>query len=238
MSHAASSPVAVRDAALRLLDGSPVGRLLDVPCGTGLLALEAVRRGFAVVGLDLDPKPALAAGVDARAADMERPLPIDDAAFDVVTCLEGIEHIENQRALIAELARGLVAGGLLVLSTPNVLGHPSRASLAHKGYARFFRPRPAGSPTPFEHDHRHPIDVVRLESLLVDAGFAIEAYDGDTGTARAPSWLRTWRRRLASRALRKHNPRADLLLHPAIFHSRVIAVRARKLTRTPTPSAG
>ena len=157
---------------------------------------------------------------------MERPLPIDDGAFGLVTCLEGIEHIENQRAFLHELARCLAPGGALVLSTPNVLGYPSRESLARKGYARFFRPLPRGSATPFEHAHRHPIDVVRLEHLLVEAGFSIEAWDGDA--VGAPSMLRRWRRRIAARAIRKHNPRADLLLHPAIFHSRVVVVRARK----------
>ena len=159
---------------------------------------------------------------------MERPLPIGDSTFDAVTCLEGIEHIENQRAFLHEVARCLAPGGVLVLSTPNVLGYPSRESLARKGYARFFRPLAKGSKTPFEHAHRHPIDVVRLEHLLVEAGFAIEAYDGDAGADRAPSPLRRLRRRLAARAIRKHNPRADLLLEPAIFHSRVVAVRARK----------
>lgn len=202
--------------------------MLDVPCGTGLLAREFFRRGFQVVALDLDPTVALAAGLDARAADMEVPLPVADATFDLVTCLEGIEHIENQRGLLREVARCLVKGGVLVLSTPNVLGYPSRESLARRGYARFFRPREKGSSTPFEHAHRHPIDVVRLEHLLVEAGFTIEAFDGDAGPTGSASLLRRIRRRLATRSILKHNPRADLLLHPAIFHARILAVRARK----------
>ena len=119
-------------------------------------------------------------------------------------------------------------GGVLVLTTPNVLGYPSRESLARKGYARFFRPLPAGSPTAFEHAHRHPIDVVRLEHLLNEAGFEVEAYDGDAGPAGSATLGRRIRRRLAARSLRKHNPRADLLLLPAVFHSRVVALRARK----------
>ena len=227
---AASSPAAVRDAALRLLEGHLPGRVLDVPCGTGLLAVALSARGCGVRGLDLDPGPARRAGVDASEADMEAALPVASGAFDVVTCLEGIEHVEHQAELLRELARALVPDGVLVLSTPNVLGYPSRASLARKGYARFFRPLPPGGATPFEHAHRHPIDVIRLEHLLREAGFAIEAYDGDAGPDGATASIaRRLRRRLAVRALRAHNPRADLLLHPAIFHARVVAVRARRV---------
>lgn len=210
------------------MGGVAPARVLDVPCGTGLLAGELRTMGFSVVGLDLDPTAARDAGIDARAADMERPLPAESETFEVVTCLEGIEHIEQQRAFLGEVARVLVPGGVLVLSTPNVLGYPSRESLARKGYARFFRPRPRGSDTPFEHAHRHPIDVVRLEHLLAEVGLTVEAYDGDAGETGSQAPLRRLRRRLAARAMRKHNPRADLLLHPAIFHSRVVATRARK----------
>lgn len=227
--RAASSPPAVHAAAMRLLESTPPGRLLDVPCGTGVLALALTARGFRVRGLDLDPSAAVRAGVDAAAADMERALPVESEAHDVATCVEGIEHVEHQAELLRELARALVPGGVLVLSTPNVLGYPSRASLARRGYARFFRPLPAGSRTPFEHEHRHPIDVVRLEHLLREAGLEVEAYDGDAGPEGSQRLARRLRRRLAARSMRRHNPRADLLLEPAVFHSRVVAVRARKV---------
>ena len=228
MTSAAASPPPVRDAALRLLAGVAPGRLLDAPCGTGLLARELLDRGFTVLGLDADPAPARAAGVSAALADLEEPLPFPTASFDVGVCLEGIEHVEGQAPLLREFARVVKPGGTLVLSTPNVLGRPSRRSLLHKGYARFFRPAPEGSPTPFEHAHRHPLDVVRLDFLLREAGFAPEAWDGDAGPRGSGSAGGRLRRRLAARALRKHNPRADLLLHPAVFDARVVAVRARR----------
>lgn len=213
---------------MRLLDGVEPGRALDVPCGTGLLARELAARGHVVRGLDLDVGPARAAGIDATAGDMETALPFAASSFDLVACLEGIEHIENQRSFLMEVARVLAPKGRLVISTPNVLGHPSRSSLARKGYARFFRPLPAGSPTPYEHAHRHPIDLVRLEHLLAEAGLSIEAFDGDAGPDGGARRLRRLRLRFATRSIARHNPRADLLLHPAVFHSRVIVLRARK----------
>jgi SAM-dependent methyltransferase len=226
--RAAASPAPVRDAAVRLLDGTATGRALDAPCGTGLLAVELARRGFTVLGLDADPAAARAAGVSAVSGDLEEDLPFATASFDLAVCLEGIEHVEGQARLLREFARVLKPGGVLVLSTPNVSGRPSRRSLLHKGYARFFRPAPEGHAFPFEHAHRHPIDVVRLDFLLREAGFRPEAFDGDAGPAGSPSPWRRLLRRLAARPLRKHNPRADLLLHPAVFHSRVVAVRARR----------
>jgi hypothetical protein len=100
--------------------------------------------------------------------------------------------------------------------------------MARHGYARFFRPSPKGAPLPFEHEHRHPIDAVRLEHLLAQAGLVVEAWDGDRGPDGSPTLLDRLARRLAAPRLRRHNARADLLLNPAIFHGRIVALRARR----------
>lgn len=229
--RAASSPPAVRDAALRLVRalGLPRGTpALDIPCGTGLLLTDLAALGFAARGGDRDPAPARAAGLDADALDLEAPLPYPDGRFGLVTCVEGIEHVEGQRPLLAEVARVLAPGGALVLTTPNVLGRPSRTSLARHGYARFFRPLPPGGATPFEHEHVHPIDAVRLDHLLRTVGLVPQAWDGDHGPDPRPSLRRRLLFRLEAARLRRHNPRADLLALPALYHARVLAVSARK----------
>jgi SAM-dependent methyltransferase len=228
---AAASPDAVRDAALRLVLRADVpagSRVLDVPCGTGLLAAALRDRGLDVRGGDLDPESARSIGLTADALDLERALPYGDGAFRLVTCIEGIEHVEGQAPLLLEIARVLAPGGALVLTTPNVLGRPSRTSLARHGYARFFRPTPAGSPTPFEHGHRHPIDVVRLEHLCRASGLEPVAWDCERGPDGGPTWRRRLLRALAAPSLVRHNPRADLLLLPPVWHGRVVALLARK----------
>ena len=225
---AAASPEAVRAAALRLATGPRPGRALDVPCGTGLLLEALGALGWRAIGADLDPSVALARGLEAVRADMERALPFPDASYDLVTCVEGLEHVEGQASLLAECARVLAPEGRLVVTTPNVLGRPSRSSLARHGYARFFRPTPAGSSAPFEHGHVHPIDVLRLEHLLRRAGLEIEALDCERGPDGAPTWRDRLARRLEGPRMRRHNARAELLLAPAVYFGRVIAVRARR----------
>lgn len=228
---AASSPPAVREAAMRLVVGAglPSGaRGLDIPCGEGRLLAALARAGFVAEGGDRDPRAAIAAGLAARTLDLEQPLPYPDGAFGFVTCVEGIEHVEGQAGLVAECARVLAPGGVLVLTTPNVLGRPSRSSLGRHGYARFFRPAPAGAPTPYDHEHVHPIDVVRLEHLLARAGLRLEAFDGDRGPAPRLSLRERVQRAFDVPRLARRNPRADLLTQPAVWCARVVAVRARR----------
>lgn len=216
---------------MRLVAGAGLAsgaRGLDVPCGEGRLLAALVRAGYAAEGGDRDPQAATAAGFVARTLDLERPLPYPDGAFRFVTCVEGIEHIEGQASLLGECARVLAPGGVLVVTTPNVLGRPSRTSLARHGYARFFRPSPRGAPTPYEHEHLHPIDVVRLEHLLDRAGLAVEALDGDRGPAPRLTLRERLQRAIEVPRLARRNPRADLLTHPAVWCARVVALRARK----------
>src|SRR5262249_17566776 len=149
-----------------------------------------VQRGFDARGGDRDPSAARSRGLRADALDLERPLPYRDGEFALAFCVEGIEHVEAQAPLIAELSRVLAPGGSLVLTTPNVLGRPSRTSMRRHGYARFFRPAARDAATPFEHEHVHPIDVVRLAHLLRGAGLRPVAFDCERGPDGAPTLRR------------------------------------------------
>jgi 2-polyprenyl-3-methyl-5-hydroxy-6-metoxy-1,4-benzoquinol methylase len=101
-------------------------RVLDAGCGTGFFSQMADARGAAVTSLDVGEQ--LLAEV-ARKCDTERvvgdllALPFEDASFDVVICTEVIEHTITPQRAVAELARVLRPGGLLVLTTPNRAWH-------------------------------------------------------------------------------------------------------------------
>ncbi len=65
--------------------------------------------------------------------DMEERLPFADESFQIITCVEGIEHVDGQYRLIAEFRRLLQTGGRLILTTPNMLCARSRLSYALTG---------------------------------------------------------------------------------------------------------
>jgi 2-polyprenyl-6-hydroxyphenyl methylase / 3-demethylubiquinone-9 3-methyltransferase len=100
---------------------------LDVGCGAGLLAEPLARLGAKVTGVDASSEliavarehaKAMGLDVDYRAADV---LEIE-GRFDLVTCMEVIEHVADPAAFLGALARRLALGGLLILSTPNQTG--------------------------------------------------------------------------------------------------------------------
>ena len=98
-------------------------RLLDLGCGTGLF-LE--RRGADAVAFGLDfSREALSfcrsRKIESVLLGDAAHLPIKDAAFDVVTAFDLIEHVPNDRALIREIWRILRPGGYLLATVP---AHP------------------------------------------------------------------------------------------------------------------
>lgn len=98
---------------------------LDVGCGAGLLCEPLARLGGEVTGVDAAPENIAAAthhaegvGLDIRYIAGEIGS-LDIGTFDLVTCLEVIEHVADKPAFLAALAARLAPGGLMVLSTPN-----------------------------------------------------------------------------------------------------------------------
>lgn len=100
-------------------------RVLDAGCGEGygtdMLASKASR----TVGIDLDAEIVRrAAAVYPRARFQPAnlvSLPFSDGSFDAVVSLQVIEHLHTPLEFLAECARVLVPGGLLILATPNRL---------------------------------------------------------------------------------------------------------------------
>lgn len=99
---------------------------LDVACGTGDMAVELLKRGCSVTGVDLSEEMlAIARGKTAEAnfqlANAEA-LPFDDASFDAVTSAFGIRNFVHLDKGLAEMARVLKSGGRMVIlemSTPD-----------------------------------------------------------------------------------------------------------------------
>ena len=141
------------------LDGK---RVLDVGCGGGILSDSMARRGAEVLGIDLATKPlrvaqlhALEAGtprVEYREVAVETLAAEQPEAFDVVTCMEMLEHVPDPASIVSACARLLKPGGWAFWSTINrnakafafaIVGAEHVLSLLPKGtheYAKFIRP--------------------------------------------------------------------------------------------------
>ncbi|WP_336987386.1 bifunctional 2-polyprenyl-6-hydroxyphenol methylase/3-demethylubiquinol 3-O-methyltransferase UbiG [Altererythrobacter aquiaggeris] len=98
---------------------------LDVGCGAGLLCEPLARMGAGVTGVDAAAENIAAAQAHAAGGGLKIDYRHGElgalglGTYDLVTCLEVIEHVADKRAFVGELAQRLAPGGLMILSTPN-----------------------------------------------------------------------------------------------------------------------
>jgi 2-polyprenyl-6-hydroxyphenyl methylase/3-demethylubiquinone-9 3-methyltransferase len=148
---------------------------LDVGCGAGLLAEPLSRLGAKVSGLDASPELVALAQEHARAGGLE----IDysageleqlDGQFDLVTCMEVIEHVADPAMFVRALARRLAPDGLLILSTPNATAWSKLLMITiGEGLRRI----PRGT-----HDFDRFMTPDTMKALLSDAGMTCIDVEG------------------------------------------------------------
>lgn len=116
------------------------GVLADIGCGRGDL-WHALRGPFSsCIGVDAVRYEGLPPEVEFHAADLDTTgLPLPDAAVDAAAAVEVIEHLENPRAFVRELARIVRPGGWVVVTTPNQLSALSLLTLVVKGQFSAFQ---------------------------------------------------------------------------------------------------
>jgi 2-polyprenyl-3-methyl-5-hydroxy-6-metoxy-1,4-benzoquinol methylase len=118
----------------------PGALVLDAGCGSGRTLQELADYGE-VRGVELDPEAADVArshGHDVEIGRLEQ-LPWDDATFDLITCLDVIEHTPDDRATLRELQRVCKPGGWLLVTVPAYQALWSLHDEANHHYRRYSR---------------------------------------------------------------------------------------------------
>jgi ubiquinone/menaquinone biosynthesis C-methylase UbiE len=169
----------VKDAALK-----PGERVLDVACGTGIvarLAAEAVGPEGAVTGVDVNPgmlAVARAVSGDAiawREGDMAS-LPFSDGEFDAVICQLSLQFVPDKARALAEMKRVARPGGRVVLNVPGPA--PKAFAIIDDALAQHVGPAAAGFVRQVFSVH----DTEEIDAMLQAAGFKdtrVQAYQKD-----------------------------------------------------------
>ena len=150
-------------------------RVLDVGCGGGILAEAMAQRGARVTGIDLSTKPlrvaqlhALESGVavDYRESSAEAQAAESPAAFDVVTCMEMLEHVPDPASTVRACSTLARPGGWAFFSTIN--RNPKSFVFAIVGAEYILRLLPRGT-----HEYAKFIRPSELAARARDAGLEV-----------------------------------------------------------------
>jgi 2-polyprenyl-6-hydroxyphenyl methylase/3-demethylubiquinone-9 3-methyltransferase len=160
----------------RLSGGLAGKRVLDIGCGGGILSESMARLGAEVTGIDLADKPlkvaqlhALDAGisVDYQAIAAEDLAQMAPASFDVVTCMEMLEHVPDPASTVQACATLVKPGGKVFFSTLN--RNPKSYLFAIIGAEYVLRLLPKGT-----HDYQKFIKPSELSRYAREAGLESE----------------------------------------------------------------
>jgi len=155
-------------------------RVLDVGCGGGILAESMALRGAQVTGIDMGEAPLAVARLhqlesgavlDYRHITAEALAESEPASFEVVTCMEMLEHVPDPALTIKACARLLKPGGHVFFSTIN--RNPTAYVLAVIGAEYVLRMLPKGT-----HDYRKFIRPSELDAWTRAAGLALHHLTG------------------------------------------------------------
>lgn len=208
-------------------------KILDIPAGNGLLAQKLREKGHHVTCADINQAQA-----HYVYADMTEPLPFADNEFDLVICMEGIEHILNPAQLVEELCRVCKPQGQIIISLPNIQNLYSRLQFLCTGTFYQFPPilpTEALKTQKLDRGHISSLSYIQLRYLFKCFDADLVDMDGDKHKRRILSPLllfftvigRFWLKRVVKGNLSSTNEaiptgKASLFRPPLLFSRSLI----------------
>ncbi len=171
-------------------------RVIDIGCGGGILAESMAAKGAQVTGIDLSEKALKVAKLhqlesgaqlDYRLISAEDMAAEQPEAFDVVTCMEMLEHVPDPASILAACARMVKPGGWVFLSTLNrntksylfaILGAEYVLNMLPRGtheWAKFIRPHELAS-----HARQAGLETVQIMGMTYNPFTKVYRLEQDT----------------------------------------------------------
>jgi len=177
--------------------GGGGGRYLDIGSGTGALIALIRQTHPSMETHACDYTDSLMKVPDQKVdiANLnEEVLPYSAETFDLVTCTEVVEHLENYRRLVREIFRVTKPGGAAIFTTPNVLNLNSRLRFLSFGFWNLFGPLPVGRAESYSTvGHITPVSYFYLAHALAESGFSLSQLEIDKPQRSAmPKLLLLW----------------------------------------------
>jgi 2-polyprenyl-6-hydroxyphenyl methylase / 3-demethylubiquinone-9 3-methyltransferase len=157
-------------------------KVIDIGCGGGILAESMARKGATVTGIDLSEKAlkvadlhSLESGVAVRyqLIAAEAMAELEAGQYDVVTCMEMLEHVPDPAAIVKAAATLVKPGGKVFFSTLN--RNPKSWLFAIVGAEYMLRMLPKGT-----HDYAKFITPSELSQFAREAGLLVDGLKGLT----------------------------------------------------------
>ena len=160
-------------------------RVLDLGAGTGAWANRLLEAGYEVTALER-PNGGYAGSAPLVLGNLNEEFvsQFGSRRFDLLTCMEVIEHVENPRHLLRGARRLLSPGGLVVITTPNIESTAGRLRFLWTGELRHFGRDPAFN----EPTHITPIHTLMFERALDDVGLRILEHRYEREMASGSRW--------------------------------------------------